>query len=544
MKLLLAILTIGFLLRVLWLDQFPIGFTGDETQQTYSAYSILKTGSDEWGDFLPIFPRGFGDYKAPLYTYLTIPSVALFGLNEFAGRLPAVLVGVITILAAFFLGRKLFNESVGLWAAFLIAFSPWHIQLSRTAFEAGIGVLLFSLGLYFFLKSEGGYKNMLFSVLCFGFNLYTYHSWRVFTILYGLFILILLIRSRKIAIKKILVSLCIFSLFLLPIIFNLKASMQRAGDVTIFAKKNIEGYFASKSTSDLPVGIAKVFDNKFFFVGDKFFTNYLSYFSPTFYFTGSRPDNSYLNFPLIPLLYPIELIFVSLGIFMLITKKEKNKKIIFAWILLAPIPAAMTDSLSAHRAVTLLPISAIISAYGLNSILINSGKFRKKMAVTLLVLILISFVYFLYNYIYSLPQHPSHNLRYGYKEIFLRAIKEEENYSSIHFSKVFSVPHIFVIFYKKIDPQTVQAASKDWLRYEKAGRQYIDQLESYNIGKYEIHDLDWKKDLNRGNVLLISKPEDFPENVISTYDFKDFKGKVLYRIIPVAPNVLKLTKSK
>src|SRR3989344_8926202 len=93
--LLILIIILAALTRVLFLGQFPNGFTGDEAQQGYSAYSILKTGKDEWGQVLPIFPRGFGDYKPPLYTYLTIPSVAVFGLNIFAVRLPSALIGIL-----------------------------------------------------------------------------------------------------------------------------------------------------------------------------------------------------------------------------------------------------------------------------------------------------------------------------------------------------------------------------------------------------------------------------------------------------------------
>ena len=94
----MGVLVVGFLLRVIGLAYYAAGFNADEVNQGYTAYSILKTGRDEWGKFLPLAPRSYGDYRAPLYTYLTIPSIAVLGLNEFAVRLPGVVLGTILLI--------------------------------------------------------------------------------------------------------------------------------------------------------------------------------------------------------------------------------------------------------------------------------------------------------------------------------------------------------------------------------------------------------------------------------------------------------------
>jgi len=61
----------------------PPCFYADEAAFSYNAYSILKTGKDEYGVTLPLRLKSFGDFKMPLYTYLSIPFTTLFGLNEF-----------------------------------------------------------------------------------------------------------------------------------------------------------------------------------------------------------------------------------------------------------------------------------------------------------------------------------------------------------------------------------------------------------------------------------------------------------------------------
>src|SRR3989339_722706 len=116
------VLALGFLLRIAFLGSVPAGFTPDEASQGYAAYSLLKTGKDEWGIGWPIASfRAFADYRAPLQTYLIIPTVAVFGLNEFAVRLPSAITGTLAVLAIFLLVGFLFpdRKKIPLIAAFL-----------------------------------------------------------------------------------------------------------------------------------------------------------------------------------------------------------------------------------------------------------------------------------------------------------------------------------------------------------------------------------------------------------------------------------------
>jgi 4-amino-4-deoxy-L-arabinose transferase-like glycosyltransferase len=101
---------LGFILRIVNISSRPVGFTPDEASFGYDAYSILKTGKDQWGKPFPLVLRSFGDSKLPLYTYLTIPSVFLFGLNEFAVRLPNAIIGSLAVIIVYLLVKELFSE--------------------------------------------------------------------------------------------------------------------------------------------------------------------------------------------------------------------------------------------------------------------------------------------------------------------------------------------------------------------------------------------------------------------------------------------------
>ncbi len=524
-KILFAIIIIAALFRLPFLGQFPNGFTGDEAQQGYSAYSILKTGRDEWGEILPLFPRGFGDYKPPLYTYVTIPSIAIFGLSIEAVRLPAAIIGILSVIVLYFLIKELFKEErLALLSSLFLAISPWHIQLSRTAWEGGLGVLTFPLGLLFFLKADT--RNFVLAAFFWGLTLYTYHSWRVFVVLF--IIGLLFLWKGKLLTLKNWISGLILAAFILPLLFNINSIMARSSDVGIFSQNQLQTYFVNKGTSPLPSLVERALDNKFFFLGSQFFGNFLSYFSPTFYFSNNRPDSSYLNFPYFPLLYPIEIFLWMVAIYMIITKNIKSKKIIILWLFLAIIPASLAaGSLNANRTPTLLPLTAIISAIGLKVLMEKINK------AYIGVILLFSFLVFLHFYFISLPKTPPNNLRYGYDATFKKVLEVQSQYDYIVISKVFTEPQIFIAFYGKVDPTTYQEASKNWLRYEEAGRSYIDQLESWNFNKFLFEGIDWKlKDSHRKNALVVSKPEDFPSDVSSILDIKNPKGEIIYRLVP------------
>src|SRR3989339_1759883 len=142
------IICLALLLRLLNLATNPPGLNWDEVSMGYSAYSILETGADEWGVKYPLLFRTYGEWKSPVYIYLLVPFIKVFGLNPWGVRLPAALFGVLAIYLTYLIGRKLYSEKVGLWAAFFLTVSPWHLMLSRPGYEAGVALALILTGIY------------------------------------------------------------------------------------------------------------------------------------------------------------------------------------------------------------------------------------------------------------------------------------------------------------------------------------------------------------------------------------------------------------
>src|SRR3990167_108785 len=108
---LLIIILVGFTLRVWKLTSSPAGLYIDETSIGYDAYSLITTGRDEHGKFMPLFFEAFGEYKLPVYIYSVALTQLLIGTNDLSVRLPAVFFGTLTIPLIFLFSKELLKNS-------------------------------------------------------------------------------------------------------------------------------------------------------------------------------------------------------------------------------------------------------------------------------------------------------------------------------------------------------------------------------------------------------------------------------------------------
>ncbi|MDQ7054798.1 MAG: glycosyltransferase family 39 protein [candidate division KSB1 bacterium] len=117
----------------------------DEVNHVYAGQSLMN-GEE------PRFPSGNLNERALLYSWTVAISFKLFGVNEFAARLPSVAFGLLAIVVVFFFARSLFNTRIALLSAFLLAFSHNAIGWSRTSRMYTLFQLLFLLGVWLFWR--------------------------------------------------------------------------------------------------------------------------------------------------------------------------------------------------------------------------------------------------------------------------------------------------------------------------------------------------------------------------------------------------------
>ena len=100
------IFLLALVLRIYKLGTFPYGFHLDEVKVGWNALSILKTGKDDRGNRFALYYNSFGDFRPTGIFYITIPSLAVFGRNEFAVRFPSAFLGALTIFPLFFFAKR------------------------------------------------------------------------------------------------------------------------------------------------------------------------------------------------------------------------------------------------------------------------------------------------------------------------------------------------------------------------------------------------------------------------------------------------------
>ena len=129
----LALITFaGAALRLWQLRHAPPGLEQDEALGAWMSWCLLHTGRDMSGQAWPVFyVHGIGDSPPPLSFYLTIPFQWLGGMSPVTQRLPGALAGALCVPLLAWVAYRLHSVQAALVAAALLAFSPWHLFVSR-----------------------------------------------------------------------------------------------------------------------------------------------------------------------------------------------------------------------------------------------------------------------------------------------------------------------------------------------------------------------------------------------------------------------------
>ncbi|MCL4359712.1 glycosyltransferase family 39 protein [Patescibacteria group bacterium] len=540
LKLFFAALLIGAVLRFWALGAVPPSPDWDEAALGYNAYSILKTGRDEYGTKYPLVLRSFDDYKPPLYAYLTIPSVALFGLNVWAVRLPSAIAGVLAIAGVYVLTgllldaggltrKKYLGIDVPSFAALLLALSPWHIQFSRIAFEANVGLTINIWAIALFLK---GLRNRMYlpvSAFLLGLGLYAYHSERVFLPLMALVLLVLFRKQffsgKRSAVLFFLVGM-LTVLPLLPVVTNKDAITRLQGTSALADETGLLTRSVTKLEYDKTHGIwwGKILDNRRIVWAETLINGYLSHFSFKWLFlTG---DNARHHAPGMGLLYLWELPFLLYGMFLVTRKGGRMAGVLWSWFLIAPVAAAPTTELPhAIRTLVFLPAFQIFAAVGVGeSVGRIGGLFRKRQpalgraAVVFgvscsLLFAALNIAYYLHMYFGHTDEEYSQYWQYGYKEAVAYADAHHNEYTHVVVSTRLEQPYMFFLFYLRYDPAAYLA---------RGGTRSGGFAEDRNsLENYEFRPIHWSTEKPDGPTLYIGTPREIPGPGLLTIRYLD-----------------------
>jgi len=524
---------LGFFCRFWRLSTNPVSLSMNEVAIAYNSFSILKTGRDEWGSFLPLSFRSVGDYKAPILIYFMVPAIAILGLNEFSTRFTVAIFGTLTIPVVFFLIKKITkNEKIAIFTAFSLAISPWHIQFSRATFEATLALFFVLAGtLVFFISLEKKNEKLWLSVVLFVLSLYTYHAERLFTPVFILGLLIIYRKDLFVNKKKLVTPFLVGMILLIPFAKIMLSSQGQTRARMTFITNDLDLRLQLQEIRPQNFFIFKFLDNNLIITLNFWVKRYLNYFDSDFlFFKGSffTPPDA----PDVGLLYLIELPFFILGLYCLFVERflnQKARRLIIFWLLWGPVVASLTNNEQhALRALVWIPIPQLIVGLGAYKFFNKLNYFRKTIKVSIIVsLVVLTFVnifYFFDIYIVHFPISFSECWAYGWKEAALFVWEHQKGYQSIVVDPAFGsqgpytvgVPYLHFLFYGKYPPALFQndpQRKKGW--------------DSVNFANFVFRSIYWPDDRSKKNTLFIGSPWSLPpddldkQSILQVIKFKN-----------------------
>jgi 4-amino-4-deoxy-L-arabinose transferase-like glycosyltransferase len=464
------ILFLAGFLRLWKLGEVPPHLTPDEASLGYNAFSILKTGRDEFGNFLPIVFQSFGDYKPGLYVYMTVPFISLFGLSEWVVRLPSAISGIVSVWIIYLIVKYLNNENksdsvswkIENFAALVAATNPWLIYFSRGAWEVNLALTLTLAGIYLFFRIFEAKVYLFYSGLFFSLTLLAYQGAKLSTLVVLIILTIVFYKELVFFIKGNIAYIIKILIVILVVVSPILLSFFRGqtGRLQVFS------LFSYNRPTELVQGILneggekinslsyQLFHSETIYQKGTFLNHYFNHFSGRFLFFEGDWQNARHTSPNSGVMLIFDLVLLSIGLFILAgNKNHKFRNFVFLWLLLSPLPAVLSrDQVHAVRALNISVPLVLISSLGLMFLLqllagIKMSKLRIMSTGFLIFLFFGSFAYFIDSYFVHVRIHQSNEWYFGYREAAIKA-DELRLKHNVLFIQSYAQPYIYFMFYR------------------------------------------------------------------------------------------------
>ena len=525
LALLVLLIVVSATLRLFDISTVPPGLYQDESAIGYNAYSILQTGKDEYGNNHPLYFKSFNDYKLPVYIYLTAGSIKLFGLNEFAVRLPSILAGIFAVVILFFFVRYLTkNLTLAFLSALVLALNPTHLFFSRAAFEVNLAMTFSLAGCYFFVLGATKKKiiHIILSLLCFGLCLYSYNVTRLIAPLFLLGLIILYwkqIRSfhAYYLVGAVILFLVIVAPFLLGFfsasgVLSAKSTLVTSTDILA-----IDLQFRSYLLS-LPHIYTALFYNQYIYMLFQYLQNLATILSGAFFFvTGTNEQNQGIGN--VGFFYLSDLPFFIWGLAAYFRSKVNGYRIFMLWLIASVLVLGLSKQVpQATRGYFIILPCVCFIALGMFSFLHWLSTYKRKLLKYVIFAIALIFIfyniqYYFLSYYFVFPSQSADAWRMEDKQLSLYLKANQSQYSSVIIDRSADFVYTTYLFYDQYPPAQFIKTAK---RYHDG-----DLIKANAWGKYQISELNWIDDLKIPHALIIATPADTPKHTIVLKKFYD-----------------------
>ncbi len=534
------ILLFSFVIRLYHLTQNPEGFDQTEAAFGYNAYSILKTGRDEYGKLLPLILVSIGDYKLSGYSYWQIPFIQIFGLNEYSTRLSTATAGLISLLLIYFIvSNVLKSKKIALLTFFFTSITPWHLVLSRIAYDPIVALMFYLFSITFFIlwyKRRRFYK-MILSMIFLSLSILTYYAfWVVFPFTLILFWLFIYKKIEK-KIQLLYLSLVL----LLPILVLLKLLITTQGQ-RLYQDSTYQVHafplLKEQITEDqlqFPNIITRLFHNKVIFYPQFLLQNLSNNLSFDFLFLrGDRLDRRfYVPYNGVLLLWMAP--FVLLGILNLWKNHSLWENLLIYFFIIVIFLASSFSELGSESERTLLAcvIFSYFTAYGL--VTFYNLLFKHSLSLLILgclcFLLWLNLAYFNHQYYWHANVHQPWGRDYGVPEMIFYLRQFKSRYKKIIIP---DSAYIFIYFYNQTNPKISWEESANM--HDKAN--YLGLNLRTKAEEYLTMPIDCPA-AGKLNILYVCKGAEIPKNskIIKSIRYRD--NQPAFTLLEFIPEVIK-----
>lgn len=481
-KLLLAIIAIGFFVRLFYIGNIPGNreLYADEAFSGYEAFSMLTSGHDSHGYVRPAYLVAWGSGMNALQSYLIMPFMAIFGVNSFSVRLPQAILGCLTLLAFYDAAKRIRGRQFAILALAVLSVMPYHIMINRWALESNLLPAFLMFGLCFLVRGTKDARWLPLSALCYGLAFYAYAAgWPVMPLIVGGSVLYLLL-TKKIAWSRYLViAAVIFLLLAVPPVLFLMVNRGmieeiRGGIVSIPRLSYLRSSELSLNGKEY---VKRLYDTFLMFI---------------------RQDDTRVSdaTPLFGIYYKFSYIFLipglAGGILAIKSKEHVLERLVWIQLLSGVILGGLVETVFNRVNVIHLPLIYFIAL----GIWETGMRFGERMRMSIAVLYGIAFIAFLGYYFTYHDDRIADIYGEGTRDAIYHAEEIREEDETIHVLSGVSLPCIYL--YAQMDPDTYIET-----------RHFIDH--SYTVEL--IPDTFWHYDYSRPAYVTEELPDYIPGDV-------------------------------
>jgi hypothetical protein len=418
MKHLLLILAVSVFFRFLYLGVIPVSLSHDETDSIIQAHAVIQTGRDIVGSWSPFSLLPNSGVMAELAPLIHVPALLILPNSLFSAHFTNALLGsFLPLLVWYWLSLLKTKRRVALFAAVLLAVSPWHIIFSRTALEASTSLFLY-FGSWIFLTKLSVEKyrpktsliSLLLFILLYGLGYFTYHGYKFsLPLLTGIIIL----WQYKGLVNKNIKRLLLFSAFFIfvliarTVIYSDQYVSRNSELIFFNTVKYQDSINLDRRQSLAPRALRYLYSNKPVKLLEQLRDKYLDVANLDMLYIHGEANGAFSLWK-VGYLYLLTLPFLLLGLAEMLTSGNKTQLLILTLLLISPVASVIhvNNSLVFRSGIYFILLN-IVTAYGLVSAYEYVSTFKPKLKWSLyavfVVISLVQVVHFSYVYFYVFP---------------------------------------------------------------------------------------------------------------------------------------------